>query len=170
MNIPVSNINTKKKKKQRFNIIDLLVLLLILAIVSGAVYYFASPNFNNGIYADVQYTILIKSIKSTHRGKIAVGDTVVDTKQLCEIGKVVSVSETAATTTTVDRETGEVLLTDIPGYISIKVTVTAQVQIINDVYYIKGMPIRVGEAIYFRVPNFCNSGYCESIKIIEGEG
>ena len=168
----VSKVNTtiiNKKKKQRFNIIDLLVLILILAIISGGVYYFASPDFNNSKSVDIQYTILIKSIKSIHRGKIAVGDTVVDTKQLCEIGKVTSVSVTAATTTTVDRETGEVLLSDVPGYISVKVTVSAKAELKCDVYYINGMPLRVGEAIDFRVPNFCNSGFCESLKIITEE-
>ena len=155
----------KQKKKKRFNLIDLLAILLVIAIAAGGVYYFSSQERGGGNYVDLEFTILVKSIKSVQGSKVAVGDTVIETRELCELGFVTGVSVSPATLATVDRETGRIMNTPVPNMIAMEVTVSAKALKSGDVYTVNGVPIRVGEAIFFGVPNLRASGYIESMLL-----
>lgn len=153
----------KQKKIRRFNLIDLLVILLVIALLAGGVYYFTSSERGGSDYIDLEFTILVKSVKSTHSDKVAVGDKLVETRELCELGFVTSVSISPATLATVDRETGRIMNTAVPGMSSMEVTVTAKALKSGDFYIVNGVPIRVGEQLFFRVPNLSAVGYVESM-------
>lgn len=161
------NNNLHQKRKARFNLFDLMVLLILIGIIFGAIYYFTSPERSGAKYVDIEYTILVKSMKASYGGKVAIGDMVIDTKELCEVGQVMAVTESQAVSSTVDRETGRIINTAIPGMISVEITLTARVQVEDDVHIINGVSVRVGEAISFRVPNLSASGHISTITIFD---
>lgn len=156
----------KQEKKYRFSIIDLLVLILLGALIFFAVKYFTAPGGAGGEAVELEYTILIKSIKDDHLGRIKMGDKITETSKLCDIGEVAGLSYEREKTTTVNRETGEILLTENPGYVSVTITVHTKAVVEDGLYYVNGKMLAVGEAVHFRTPSFCNSGYCASLDVI----
>lgn len=157
------------KKNKRFNLIDLLIILFILGSIAAAVYYFASTDLSSN-YVDIEYNILVKSTKASYGDKIAIGDMVVDTNELCELGQVTGITQAPALISTVDRETGRILNTPVPGMISIEITITAKARVVDGLYTVNGVPIRVGEAVNFRVPNLSVAGHISSVSVGEESG
>ena len=157
------------KKSKRFNLIDLLIILLIIGGIAAAFYYFSSTDLRSN-YVDIEYNILVKSTKASYNDKIAIGDKVVDTNKLCELGQVTGITQSPALTTTVDKETGRIINTPVPGMISFEITITAKAHAEDGLYTVNGVPIRVGEAINFRVPNLSVAGYISSVTAGEESG
>ena len=165
----MNGITNSSKKNKRFNLIDLLIILLIIGAIGAAVYYFTTTDLGSN-YVDIEYNILVKSTKASYGDKIAIGDKVVDTNQLCELGQVTGITRAPAIVTTVDKDTGRLINTPIPGMISIEITVTVKARVENGLYTVNGVPIMVGEAINFRVPNLSVAGHISSVLVSEENG
>ena len=104
-------------------------------------------------------------VREELKGKINIGDKVIDASQLYTIGEVTDVKYTNYVYTGVNREQGTLVYSDYPSHINITVTISASADISSGNYMINGVyKLSVGTYVSIRVPNFAGSGYCISIK------
>jgi len=156
------------RKTLRFNIIDALFLLIILASTGVLVYilfFGGADSTDSSSYSQVEYKIELRMVREELKGKINVGDKVIDASKLYTIGEVTDVKYVGAIYTGVNRAEGTLVYSDYPGYINITVTVKANADLSSGSYMIEGVyKLSVGTYVSLRVPNFTGSGYCVSIK------
>lgn len=162
------NVKTAPRKPFRFNIIDALFLLVIIA-ASGALIYIlffrgtespsASPR------TDVEYKVELRMVREELKGKINIGDKVIDASKLYSIGEVTDVKYTTSTYTGVNNAEGILVYSDYPGYVNVTITVKASADTGSGSYMIDGVyKINVGTYVSLRVPDFTGSGYCVSVE------
>ena len=161
---------TKTKKRFRFNFIDVILIFVILAALACLFYLFTSHQTENsgstGKY-DVVYTIEVRTIRDEFKNLVNVGDKVVDAVQLFTIGEVTDVSYKNSDYTTFDRENGTLVHYDYPGFLDMTLTVRASANLENNTYMIGGYELAVGVLVSFRTPSYTASGYCTTITATE---
>lgn len=159
--------STFKTRKHRFtfNFIDVLLLMVILAAVLVLVYIFAS---GNSLTADptvtIEYQVLINGIRNEFCGLVSVGDKVIDSVGLFEIGEVVDVSYTPYMYPMTDSATGTISLVEYPEHSDMTLTIRAEATTDTGYYYINGYTVAVGVLVSVRTPNFVEQGYCTVIS------
>ncbi|HPT85589.1 MAG TPA: DUF4330 domain-containing protein [Bacillota bacterium] len=156
------------RRALRFNFIDALFLLIILAASALLVYilFFHNPeNIDQKSYTDVEYKIELRMVREELKGKINIGDKVIDASKLYTIGEVTDVKYANAIYTGVNRQQGTLVYSEYPGFVNITVTIKAPADLRSGNYMINGVyKLSVGSYVSIRVPNFTGSGYCISIK------
>ncbi len=156
------------RKSLRFNIIDALFLIVILAatgVLEYILFFHSAETADTKNYTDVEYKIELRMVREELKGKINIGDKVIDASKLYTIGEVTDVKYTNYVYTGVNREQGTLVYSDYPGHINITVTISASADISSGNYMINGVyKLSVGTYVSIRVPNFTGSGYCISIK------
>lgn len=162
------NNNAAPRKPLRFNFIDALFLLVILAATGVLVYilfFRSTETTDTNTYTDVEYKIELRMVREELKGKINIGDKVIDASKLYTIGEVTDVKYTNFVYTGVNRQQGTLVYSDYPGFINITVTIKAPADLSTGNYMINGVyKLTVGTFVSIRVPDFTGSGYCISIK------
>lgn len=159
---------TNNKKRRSFNFIDVLLLILIIAVVGALVWFLASP-YTEQLFAvtyDIEYTIQLKGVRMEFKDNVKVGDRVVDTVGLDEIGEVTEVVYTASKFVGTDNS-GHSVTSDYPGLYDVTVTVRARATMPSGIYTVNGYGITAGKTIPFRVPDFIGEGVCISVAEVE---
>lgn len=166
-----ANVKSTKKKKVRFNIIDLLLILIAVSVVAALLYVFLPNSFIKNIFADdnvtIQYAIEFKGVDEAFLESIKENDIVINSVTKAEIGTVTAVDySTQYTELKYDEESGNAVLSVVPNKHNVIVTITAQATYDADKgYTVGGLRIAVGELIATRFPNFTGEGYCISVPI-----
>ncbi len=157
----------EKKKKYRFNLVDVILVLLILASAAAVVYLvFFEGKVTEGETSeqtDVIYTLKAADTDSVFRGKINIGDEVIDKKTGNKVGEVIDVQYTDSTYKTYNAERGEAQNNAYPGKIDISVTVSASGMKDSDgVISVGSFKLAIGSRIVFRTPLFEAECICVS--------
>ncbi len=162
------NQKNSAKKPFRFNIIDALFLLVIIAASAALVYILffrgagvARPSAGT----DIEYKVELRRVREELKGKINVGDKVIDASKLYTIGEVTDVRYKTSVYTGVNKADGVLVYSDYVGLINITVTIKANANTSTGYYLIdNAFKISVGTYVNIRVPNYTGSGFCTLIK------
>ncbi len=160
----------KSQKKFRFNFIDALLILIILAAGAFLCYIFLSNDVDvvsENVTKEIVYEIELNEVPEEFKWKINIGDKVTDTVARYPIGEVVNVVYSDYIYSGVNAEDGGEVLTAVPGYMDVTVTIRAEANIVNNMYSIGGYDIHVGKNVCFRVPNFTGESYCTTLSEAE---
>jgi len=155
------------KRKFRFNIIDLILLVVILSASAALIYIFmpakAQDNDNASQNINITYQLYVKKVPDVLEGKINIGDNVVDSVTLYNIGEVADVTYTKSVHAGVDKSEGKYVYSEYPGMIDIYVTVSADAVKTDSAITVNGFTVAVGKEIPFRVPGYTGIAYCTII-------
>jgi len=161
-----------KKKKGRFNLVDLLLVVVALAVAFVVVFVVDpfSINLFGGEEREItlEYTIRISNVDVAFTDNITVGNEVVDSSVKTSLGYVSSVeNDIPYSEPYYDNATDTVSMKEYPGRYDIMVTVTAKA-IFEDGfgYTVEGRRIAVGAQMYLMFPDFVGTGSCVSMREI----
>lgn len=159
-----------RKRKMKFNIMDLLILLAIAAVAAVLLYVFVlSENtpvdsLGGAQTTKITYVIEVTGVDDALSDNIAVGETLIDAAKKMNIGTIVAVESQPYVYLGKNITEGAMELTTVDGKSTIYVTVEADASLAGISYSISGYEIYVGEKVYLSLPNFTGSGYCISLK------
>lgn len=155
------------KKKLHFNFIDVLLIVIALASITSLIFYLrdrriVTPGKSETV--EIVYRIELSDLRESFRNLVEIGDTVIDTVLLEDIGEVTNVSYAEGTYTGVDKETGKPVISAFPGRISMTLTIHAEAIRTNTGYVVNGRELILGELLSLRVPDFTGTGVCLSVE------
>ncbi|MBQ4054441.1 MAG: DUF4330 family protein [Clostridia bacterium] len=157
-------------KRRKLNYIDVLLLILIIVAVIGVVWFIISP-YTDQLFAttyDIEYTVALNGVRVEFKDKVQVGDTLVETVGLDDIGSVTDVVYTASKFVGTDSN-GHSITSDHPVLYDVMITVRAKATMQSGVYSVNGYGITAGKTIPFRVPDFIGEGVCVSVREVTNE-
>lgn len=157
------------QKRAKFNFIDTLIVLLILAVVAAVVYiFFLSGNDMTGETHTIQYTVVVRAVPNEYAENVKIGDSVVDSSQLYQIGTVVNYRYEPAKRETQDIVNGESVTATYENKSDLYITIEAKATL-GTQYSIGGYEIGVGKTVYVRFPNLlpAEGGYCKNLTVID---
>ena len=160
----------RSAKKTRFHIIDVLFIFVVLAVILGAVYFFKSRSADgvpDSKQIPITYTVQFKEVDSDVQPNISVGDAVVDSFSLKNVGTVASVDYAPGEHSVIDPKTGAMVSVTYPSEQTVIITVSANAQKNGSQYEIGGYRISIGTLVSLRLSGFTSGGYCTDIS--EGE-
>lgn len=169
---------TSQVRKNRFNVLDIVIVVLILFIVA-AIVMFIVPEFSGraviGEKVQISYTVVFENVSRDVYDKVMVDDNVTEVVGGRNLGVVSEIPES-------EHYYEYVLSTDESGNniavkkqyddmgMNLRVTITATAVYKEGVgYTVDGYRIASGKRLELRFNSFVGSGYCENITII-GEG
>ena len=161
--------STPKKRKFKFNFIDIILLVVILAAVVLLAYIFMSGRIEGfgSNSMTIEYEVSIMRIREEFRGNINVGDKVVDSVKLMEIGEITNVQYSDSVYIISELNSTEIRYPIYPEHLDMTMTIRAEAVLKDGLYMINGYHIAVGELVSIRVPNFTESGYCTTIREVK---
>ena len=164
---------TPKKMKWRLNIFDVVIIAVVLTIAAAVLIIWRSTGSdkNTGDAASattIRYTIELPNMAGDTANLISEGDTLIDSVKKNTMGTVVLVDVSVMTTLTKNLETGDIVLSAVPGKMTATIVLEVegtetQSQIITSSGYL----IRVGEVVQTLGPGYAGIGY---IIAVEREG
>lgn len=159
-----------RKRKIKFNIMDVLILLVIAAVVAVLLYVFVlseskpMDSLGGAQTAKITYVIELTAVDDALSDNISVGETLIDSAKKMSIGTVVAVDSQPYVYLGKNLNEGTMELTTVDDKSTIYVTVEADATLSGISYSIAGYDIYVGEKVYLSLPNFTGTGYCISLK------
>lgn len=162
--------NSQKKKKIAFNIIDVILIIAVLASILALVFFLRERkiiNPQNEQTVKLEYTISFSPLREEFRNLAQIGDTVVDASILENIGEIVNVSYLECRYEGINEQTGQKVYTPYPGMITMVITVRADAVKTASGYEINGHEIIIGNNVTVRVPFFTGTGTCTSISTVD---
>ena len=155
---------TSPKRRFRFNFIDAILLIILLAAAGVVVYIFSSDSdFGTVDTTTVEYRVLVAGIRDQYRDHVQIGDKVIDSVGLFEIGEVTDVKYSPYMFATEDPASGTLVFTEYTEHCDMEIYIRAEASLESGQYYINGYKLAVGTLVSFRVPNFTEQGYCTVI-------
>lgn len=160
---------TANTKKGRFGFADVLIFLLVIALVVGGFWFFLSGSLlGSGEEVSISYEVRLTEVRSELTSRVNYGDKVYDPVYGEYVGVVEKVRTEQYTEQVRDKSTGELINAVKGGYYNMYITVSAAAEYRDNIFYISGTEIRVGERVYLRLPNFCGEGYCTALSQTAG--
>ena len=158
------------KRKIRFNFIDLLILLAAAAAVFVLLYVFVlsdrAQSADSEERTTVQYVVEILNVDERFSEVIRKGQKVEDAIRRKTVGTVVGMEAKPFEKITFDYQSGEEVLSEAEGRITLYVTVETSVVETDSAFLADGVEIRVGEQYSLIFPDFYGVGYCTSLKTV----
>ena len=160
---------TANNKKVRFGFADVLIILLVVALAGGGFWYFFGGSlFGSGESVAVTYEVRITGIRNELTDNLKVGDKVYDPVYGEYIGEIVKYEHPQHTEQVLNKTTGELERSVKGGYYDLYITVRADVELRDNVYYVNDSELRVGQSVYLRTADFCGEGYCTALTEVKG--
>ncbi len=157
-------------KHFRFNFIDAILLIIIIAAIALMFYIFSSDNsFGTVDTVTLEYRVLITGIRDEFKDHVQIGDKVIDSVGLFEIGEVYDVKYSSYMFPLEDNSGGNVVLTEYPEHCDMEIYIRAEASLEAGMYYINGYKIAVGTLVSLRTPNFTEQGYCTVLAEAEAD-
>ena len=159
-----------RKRKMKFNIMDVLILLAVAAVAAVLVYVFVlSENtpvdsLGGAPTTKITYVVELTGIDDALSDNISVGETLIDAAKKMNIGTIVAVETQPYVYLGKNLTDGTMELTTVDNKSTIYVTVEADATLTGISYSISGYDIYVGEKVYLSLPDFTGTGYCISLK------
>lgn len=161
------------KFRLRLNLFDGIVLVLALAVGAFLLWTALKPDTASvgtpaAASSTVRYTVRFQKWIEGTSSLIESGDKLVDNIKNCELGSVVSSEVVPAQSLQLDHNSRQYVLTTIPGYEDVLVTVESPCTITDEAITLGGgYALRVGGTAYIRGEGYMASG---PIVAIEREG
>lgn len=166
------NTPNMKKKKRKFNLVDLFIVLIVAIIIFVLIYVISPWSHLEKLWTSdeitFQYAVEIRGVDANFINLIKEGDTALNSVNKNSLGSISSIEEIKKNSVldyTVD-ENGVAygILTEYPDKYDITVHITATAKHEEGVgYTVNGCRVAVGEELFLRFPNFTCSGYCVAI-------
>ena len=160
----------KKNKRYRFNIIDVLLIVVIVLAVSAILFLFFYDGGKDSGRAgeksvELIYTVEQSNLTDILRGKINIGDSVLDSSTLENIGQVIDVEYTDSVYTGFDPESNATFEAVYPGKIDMRVKISVKAYVGEDgIYYLNGNLFNVGKEMDLRFPFYTGKCVCVSVS------
>ena len=151
-------------KKRSINPVDIVMLVVLLLALCAFVFSFFS-GVGEGGKKKITYVLEVSRIQSDFCQKVNVGDSVYDYDSSKLIGQVSAVSQTPAVHVGVG-DNGEAVNTEIEGYSTLYITVTADALGAPDGYSINGLTVNAGRSVSVRLPGL----YCDAVCVSTSQG
>lgn len=149
-----------EKKKKRPNFIDIIFVLLVLGVILVAWFLIHGSQGASADTVTRSYVVELLELNPDMADYLAVGDKVKDNIKNYDIGIVTNVEEIPAIATVVDEETGVIRVAEIPGKITLVVTIEAQtVETEKAISTVSGYDLRIGTAVSCTIGRLTASGY-----------
>ena len=156
-----------KKKKLRFNLIDLIILFVIAAAVFLLLQVFVFSGNNNQAdevnYTNISYVFEIQKVDSRFEDLVEVGQPVQDAVERRSIGQVTGVQSVPYQELVFNAEEGIEAVADVENMITLKITVEATAIESDQAFTVDGCVIKVGQQYSLALPNMYCVGYCTYI-------
>lgn len=159
-----------RKRKMKFNIMDVLILLAVAAVAAVLLYVFVlSENtpvdsLGGAPTTKITYVVELTGIDDALSDNISVGETLIDAAKKMNIGTIVAVETQPYVYLGKNLTDGTMELTTVDNKSTVYVTVEADATLTGISYSISGYDIYVGEKVYLSLPDFTGTGYCISLK------
>ena len=159
-----------RKRKMKFNIMDVLILLAVAAVAAVLLYVFVlSENtpvdsLGGAPTTKITYVVELTGIDDALSDNISIGETLIDAAKKMNIGTIVAVETQPYVYLGKNLTDGTMELTTVDNKSTIYVTVEADATLTGIAYSISGYDIYVGEKVYLSLPDFTGTGYCISLK------
>ena len=161
-----------KKKKGRFNLVDLLLIVIAVSVIFFVI--FVVDPFSLDLFGQktqeiaVEYTLKISNVEGTLIDKIGIHDEVVDTSTKISLGFVTEVeNDIPYSEPYYNAEEDLVSMKEYPDRYNFEVTITASAVYTEGVgYTVNGRRLAVGAQLYLMFPEFLGTGECISLREI----
>ena len=158
-----------KKKKWRLSLFDIIFIAVIL--VAAVLFVFFSSRSDSGVgiisagtQETVTYTIVLERMLGDSAYLITPGDELVDRVENRMMGTVVSVDILPATMHQPNINTGDRVLSELPGVNQAIVVVTANATVTDNQISIGGFVVRAGVSVSVNGPLYSGSGFIVDIE------
>ncbi len=148
-----------ERKKFRVSGIDVVFVVLILAVVLGA-YWLIHRDGGDAVPRKRSYVIELTELDASMADAVAVGDTVTDNVKNYHMGTVTDVTVTAAVADVLDEESGILREAEVPGKITLLVTVEADTtETDQTITTTGGFDLRIGTSVSCSVGGLTATGF-----------
>ncbi len=160
----------KGRGKYRFNIIDILLLVVIVLSVAAILFlFFYEGQQENGDKeintVEIIYTVEQTQVPDILRGKIGMGDSVVEADGLTLIGQVIDVEYTDSVYSDFNNETNSSFEELYPGKIDVRIRISAKAIVDeNGLYTVNDFALNVGNQYELRFPYYTGNAVCISVS------
>lgn len=116
-------------EKRKLNTFDIVFILIIVAAAAVLFFYFRGQGdgWETEIGDTVTYVLEVSSTEQEVADSIRPGDNIVDGTTKISLGTITDVEIGEVQNSTLDYESGGYILTDIPGKVSVRMTVEADI-------------------------------------------
>ncbi len=156
-----------KSKRKRPNFFDVLIILLIL--LAAVVAYWLSHSDSVGQTSILRtYQIELTTLRESMVDYVSVGDSVTDTVKNYAMGTVVDIQVLPEYNTVVDKTTGVARQAEVPGYVTLLLTVESETsETEEEITTVGGYTIRTGISVSCSVGTLVASGYILEVERLE---
>ena len=159
---------TDEKRSFRINIVDVLLTIVIACVIAFAAFMIANAF---GVDASakeditIEYTIQFRGLQPEFCDNVEVGETVIDAQKRLNLGTVTRVRTEPYTKDVYDEETETMVKATHPDYLTLYITVEAPGYFSEEMYYLNGIKMAVGNGISIHMKNLCATGYINDMRI-----
>lgn len=158
-------IDKKWKISGKVSVIDIaIVVAVIVCAYFGYRFIFTSSAVKPRETTPVVFVMEFRRQPDYLSGKIKVGDVVIDAIKGLTLGNVVKVEEGKSTGETFDEKQEKFILTTVPDYIDVYVTVKADAYVTEEYTMIGTYDIAVGAKAAIKTADFAREGYIVAIE------
>ena len=160
-----------RKRKMKFNIMDVLILLVIAAVAAVLLYVFVfsentpMDSLGGTQTTKITYVVEIANVDDIYADKISVGDTLIDSSKKMNIGTITAVESQPYVHLGKNLTNGTMELTTVDNRSTIYVTVEADATLSGFSYNVNGYTVYVGQQVHLSLPHFVGSGYCIALEV-----
>lgn len=157
-----------EKRSFRVNIVDILLTIVIACVIAVAAFMIANAF---GVDASekedltIEYTIQFRGMMPEFCDNVEVGETVIDAQKRLNLGTVTRVRTEPYTKDVYDEETERMVKATHPEYLTLYITVESPGYLSEEMYYLNGIKMAVGNGISIHMKNLCATGYINDMRI-----
>lgn len=159
-----------KRKRGRFNLIDLIIVMFAVAAVLFVV--FVLDPFSLNVFSEggqkvvLEYTVQFDYVEASLTDNIKPGDEVIGASGKNTLGRVSSIrNDTLYSEIYYNTETDTVSMKEYPDRYNIRVTVMADALFVPGTgYTVNGTRIAVGSQYSLMFPEYLGTGYCVAMR------
>jgi len=165
-----SGFGTVKRKRGKFNSVDILFLVLLVAVLF-AVIFLINP-FSTGLFSDteknvvLEYTVEIEYVEASLADNIRLGDEAISSVNKTSLGRVSAIkNDILYAEAYYNKDADVVSMQEYPDRYNLQITITSDAVFEEGKgYTVKGTRIAVGGQYSIMFPSYLGSGYCISMR------
>ncbi|UOO38589.1 DUF4330 family protein [Oscillospiraceae bacterium CM] len=155
--------NKTKKTRWRLNVFDIVIIAVVLIAAAALLYFWRASGKSTTATTgtrQIHYTIELSDMLDTATAKIQPGDTMLDSTKKFIMGTVVSVTMGPTVTPEKNLNTGDTVLSEVPGKVTATITLVTDCSVSeSEIKAASGYLIRVGEEVAAAGPGYAGKGY-----------
>lgn len=157
-----------EKRSFRVNIVDILLTVVIACVIAVAAFMIANAFGVDATAKEdmtIEYTIQFRGMMPEFCDNVDVGETVIDAQKRLNLGTVTRVRTEPYTKDVYDEQLEKMVVATHPEYLTLYITVEAPGYLSEEMYYLNGIKMAVGNGISIHMKNLCATGYINDMRI-----